>query len=76
MTGTKILFVKSLKVIYGCTESTMLWYDYLYKNTLKDICFKLIHLVDALLMEELVTSNARLYSTFMTTRFLMWIQRC
>ena len=34
--GRKILYVKVLRAIYGCIESSMLWYN-LYVKTLKDI---------------------------------------
>ena len=37
--NTKILYMKVLRAIYGCLESTMLWYT-LYVKTLKSIGFE------------------------------------
>ena len=34
--GKKVLYVKVLRAIYGCIESTMLWYN-LYSNTMKEM---------------------------------------
>ena len=32
--GVKVLYIRLLKALYGCTESALLWY-YLYSKTLK-----------------------------------------
>ena len=37
---TKVLYMKVLRAIYDCLESTMLWYD-LYLTTLKRMSFEL-----------------------------------
>ena len=36
----KVLYLRLLKVLYGCVKPVLLWYD-LFINTLKDLGFKL-----------------------------------
>ena len=38
--GTKVLYLKLNKALYGCVKSAMLWYD-LFANTLKTMGFKI-----------------------------------
>jgi len=38
--GTKVLYVRLIKAIYGCVKSALLWYD-LFSTTLKDLGFVL-----------------------------------
>ena len=38
--GKKVLYVQVVRAIYGCIESTMLWYN-LYVDTLKELGFEL-----------------------------------
>ena len=38
--GKRVLYVRILRVIYGCIESDLLWFE-LFSKTLKDLGFKI-----------------------------------
>ena len=53
--GKRVLYIKAVRAVYGCIQSTLLWYN-LYTNTLKDISFE-INLYDKCIANKMIDGN-------------------
>ena len=53
--GKRVLYIKAVRAVYGCIQSTLLWYN-LYTNTLKDKSFE-INLYDKCIANKMIDDN-------------------
>ena len=52
---TKVLYIRVLRALYGCLESTLLWYN-LYSSTLVDLGFE-INPYDCCIEKKMINGN-------------------
>jgi hypothetical protein len=67
----KVLYLQSLKALYGCVQSALLWYE-LFTGTLVNMGFKLNPYDPCVANSQSKGSNAPLHGTSTTTRSHMW----